>query len=73
MPPVAQSVSQLVAGWTIRGSNPGGGEIFAPVQTDAGAQSASCTMGTGSFPGGKERPGRDADPSPRSSAVVMKE
>ena len=24
------------------------------------------------FPGGKERPGRDADPSPRSSAVVMK-
>jgi hypothetical protein len=29
-------------------------------------------MGTGSFPGGKERPGRDADPSPPSSAVVMK-
>ena len=26
-------------------------------------------MGTGSFPGGKERPGRDADPSPPSSAV----
>jgi len=25
------------------------------------------------FPGGKERPGRDADPSPPSSAVVMKE
>ena len=24
------------------------------------------------FPGGKERPGRDADPSPASSAVVMK-
>jgi hypothetical protein len=24
------------------------------------------------FPGGKERPGRDADPSPPSSAVVMK-
>jgi len=24
------------------------------------------------FPGGKERPGRDADPSPRSSAVVKK-
>jgi len=30
-------------------------------------------MGTGSFPGGKGRPGRDADPSPPSSAVVMKE
>jgi len=25
------------------------------------------------FPGGKERPGRDADPSPPFSAVVMKE
>jgi len=25
------------------------------------------------FPGGKERPGRDADPSHPSSAVVMKE
>ena len=24
------------------------------------------------FPGGKERPGRDADPSPASNAVVMK-
>ena len=24
------------------------------------------------FPGGKEQPGRDADPSPPSSAVVMK-
>jgi len=29
-------------------------------------------MGTGSFPEGKERPGRDADPSPPSSAVVKK-
>jgi len=26
-------------------------------------------MGTGSFPGGKERPGRDADPSLPSSTV----
>jgi len=30
-------------------------------------------MGTGSFPRGKERPRRDADPSPPSSSVVMKE
>jgi len=34
-------------------SNPGGGEIFAPVQTGPGAHPASCTMGTGSFPGVK--------------------
>jgi len=33
---------------------------------------ASCTIGTVFFPGGKERPGRDADPSPPSSVVVMK-
>jgi len=29
--------------------------------------------GYGVFPGGKERPGRDADPSPPSSALVNKE
>jgi len=29
-------------------------------------------MGTGYFPGGKERPGRDADFSPPSTAVVKK-
>jgi len=35
----------------------------APVQTGLGVHPASCTIGTGSFPGLK-RPGRDADPSP---------
>ena len=39
-----------------------------PVQTGPGAHPASCTMGTGSFPGVKS-----ADRSPPSSAVVMKE
>ena len=32
-------------------SNPGGDEIFPPVQTGPGAHPASCKMGTGSFPG----------------------
>ena len=36
----------------------------APVQTGPGANTASCTIGTVSFLGGKELPGRDADPSP---------
>ena len=45
----------------------------APVQTGPGAHPASCIMGTRSFPGGKEWPGFDADPSPPSSAMVMKE
>ena len=45
----------------------------ATVQTGPGADTASCTMGTRSFPGGKERPGRDADPSPPSSSEVLEE
>jgi hypothetical protein len=44
------------------------------VQTGSGAHPASYIMGTGGpFPGGKERPGRDADHSPPSSAEVKKE
>jgi hypothetical protein len=39
---------------TVRGSNPGGGEIFAHIQTGPEAHPASCTMGTGSFPGVKQ-------------------
>jgi len=46
-----------------------GGRYSAPVQTGPGAHPASCTMGTGSFLGVKERPGCDADPSPPSSAI----
>ena len=45
----------------------------APVQTGSGAHPAFCTIGTGSLPGGKVRPGRAADHSPHSSAVVMEE
>jgi hypothetical protein len=44
------------------------------VQTGCGAHLASCTMGTGgSLPGGKARPGLDADDSPTSNAEVKKE
>jgi hypothetical protein len=42
------------------------------VQTGSGAHSASSSMGTGGpFPGGKARPGRDADHSPPYSAEVV--
>jgi hypothetical protein len=61
----AQSVWRLTTGWTVRGSNPGGAEIF---RTRPDRAWASCTMGTGSFPEVK-RPGRSADhpplPAPR--------
>jgi hypothetical protein len=41
------------------------------VQTGSGAHPASCTMGIGGpFPGGKARPGRDADHSPPPSTEV---
>jgi hypothetical protein len=44
------------------------------VQTSSGVHPASCTMGTGyPFPGGKARPGRDADYSPPSSAEIKNE
>jgi hypothetical protein len=44
------------------------------VQTGSEAHTASCTMGTGGpFPGGKARPGSDADHSPLPSAEVVNE
>ena len=47
----------------------GGARFSAPVQTGPGANPASCTMGTGSFPGVK-LPGRGVDHQPPSSARV---
>jgi hypothetical protein len=44
------------------------------VQTGSGAHPVSSTMGTGGpFPGGKARPGRDAEHLPPSSAEVENE
>jgi hypothetical protein len=44
------------------------------VQTGSGTHPASCPMGTGGpFPGGKARPGRDADHSSPSNAEVVNE
>jgi hypothetical protein len=54
--------------------SPAGAKDFSSilsVQTSSEAHPAPCTMGTGGpFPGGKARPGRDADHSPPSSAEV---
>jgi len=46
-----------------------GARLSAPVHTGPGAFPASCTMGTGSFPGLK-RPGRGVDHPPASSVEV---
>jgi hypothetical protein len=57
--------------------SPTGAEDFSSspcAQTGCGAHPFSYPMGTGgSFPGGKARPGRDADHSPPSSAEVKNE
>jgi hypothetical protein len=63
--------------WAIGVRSPAGAKDFSSilcVQTGFEAHPASCPMGTGGpFPGGKARPGRDADHSPLSSAEVVNE
>jgi hypothetical protein len=52
-----QLAQQLATGWMVQELNPRGSESFrAPVQTDPGTQSASCTMDTVSFPWVWHRP-----------------
>ena len=53
--------------------NPGVGEIFRTRQDRPWGPPSLLYNGYRFFPGDKKRPGRDADPSPPSSAVVMKE
>jgi hypothetical protein len=48
------------------------GRDFSHVQTGPGAHPASCTMGTGSFPGGKAA-GRGVDHPPPPSTEVENE
>jgi hypothetical protein len=67
---VAQSVLRLASGWTIRGSNPGEGEIFRTFPDRPCGPPSILYNGYRFFPGGRKRPGRDADPSPPSSAKV---
>ena len=70
---IAQSVQRLATGWTVRGPNPGGGEIFRTCPDRSWGPPSLLYKGYQVFLGDKERPGRDADPSPPSSAVVKKE
>ena len=67
---VAQSVYRLATGWTVRGSNPDGDEIFRTCPDRPWGPSCGVYIGYRVFPWSKERPGRGADPSLPSSAVV---
>ena len=64
-----------VAGYSdwLRGSNPGVGDIFRTCPDRPWGPPSFLYNGYLVFPGGKERSGRDADPSPPFRAVVMKE
>ena len=55
------------------GSNPGGDEIFRTCPDRPWGPPSLLYNRYRVFPGGKKRPGRDADHSPPSSAVVKKE
>jgi hypothetical protein len=57
----------------VRGSNPGGDEIFSTCPDRPWGPPSLLYNGYRVFPGGKVRPVRAADHSPPSSAVVMEE
>ena len=60
-------------GLDVPGSNPGGGEIFCACPDRPWSPPNLLYNWYRVFPGSKERPGCNADPSPPSSAAVKKE
>jgi hypothetical protein len=63
-------VYRQATGWMVRGSNPGGDEIFRSSPDRPWGPTTLLYSGYRILPGGRKRPGRDADPSPPSSAEV---
>jgi hypothetical protein len=57
----------------VQGSNLGGARDFLHLSRPALGPTQLPVKGVPGLSRGKEQPGRDADPSPPSSAVVMKE
>jgi len=67
------SVVGIAPGYGLDGpGNPGGVEIFSTCPDRPWGPLNLLYNGYRFFPGGKERPEPDADPSPPSSAVVKK-
>jgi hypothetical protein len=58
------NVNALATGWSVRGLNPGGGEFFRTCSDRSWGPPSLLYNGYQVFPRGKERPGRDVDPSP---------
>jgi hypothetical protein len=70
LPYLVNQVCQVARSWVDVGSFYT--RLYRVVQTGPGTHPATCTMGTGSFPGVK-RPGRGADHRPPPSAEVENE
>ena len=64
---------RLATGWTVRGSNLGGGEIFRTCPDRPWDPHSLLYNGYRVFPRGEERPERNTDSSPHSNDVVKKE
>ena len=63
---------KLDTGWTVRGSNPGGGRYFPHLSRLALRPTQPPVQQVLGFSqGGKVQPGHDAGPSPPSSAEVI--
>jgi hypothetical protein len=67
------SVVGIATGYRLDGPNPGGVEIYPTCQDWPWGPPNFLYNGYRLFPGRKERPGRDTDPSLPSNAVVVKE
>jgi hypothetical protein len=63
----------MTTGWTVRGSNPGGREIFCTCPDRSWGPPSLLYKGYRVSPRGKVRPGHAADHSPPSSAEVLEE
>ena len=66
---IAQSVWQLATGWTVRGLDPGGGEIFRTCPDRPWGQPSLLYNGYRVFPWGKEARAWRWPPTPSSAEV----
>jgi hypothetical protein len=70
---VAQLVSQLAMGWTVQGSNPGGGEIFCTCPDRPWDPTSLLYKGYQVFLRSKEQLGQMLTPHPLLVPLVMEE
>jgi len=70
---IAQSVWRLTTGWTVRGLNPGGGEIFPTCPDRPWGPTSLLYNGYRVFPGGKAAGAWRWPPTPHLAPMLKKE